>query len=149
MQAHLAPAERLRIFICLKDGAPVSGLVASKIGGTGIYLLGATNDVGMLHKGSYLLQWRVIEWLREEGADAYDLGGIDPQLNPGVYHFKAGLGGVDALLAGTFDAVRHQSTALTLRAAAGLRRLVAERRMSVSRAVADLRERASGTRSDT
>jgi lipid II:glycine glycyltransferase (peptidoglycan interpeptide bridge formation enzyme) len=35
---------------------------------------------------------------------AYDLGGIDPDGNPGVYHFKSGLGGRDITCAGPFQA---------------------------------------------
>jgi hypothetical protein len=34
-------------------------------------------------------------WLKEHGARGYDLGGIDPEANPGGYHFKSGFGGVD------------------------------------------------------
>ena len=33
----------------------------------------------------------------------YDLGGIDPDGNPGVYHFKKGLGGLHATMAGPFE----------------------------------------------
>ena len=46
-------------------------------------------------KGSYLLQWTWIQWLKENGVRWYDLGGIDPDGNPGVYHFKKGFSGAD------------------------------------------------------
>ena len=35
---------------------------------------------------------------------AYDLGGIDPEGNPGVFHFKRGLGGVEVQAAGPYEA---------------------------------------------
>jgi hypothetical protein len=34
-------------------------------------------------------------WLREIGVKKYDLGGIDPELNPGVFYFKRGFSGTD------------------------------------------------------
>ena len=74
---------------------PVAGLVASAMGDSAIYLLGATSDAGLNSKGAYLLQWTLIPWLKERGVKSYDLGGIDPEGNPGVYHFKRGLSGID------------------------------------------------------
>ena len=46
-------------------------------------------------KGAYLLHWTLIRSLRERGVRYYDLGGIDPEANPGVYHFKRGFSGVE------------------------------------------------------
>ena len=51
----------------------------------------------MKAKGSYLLQWRMMQWLRERGCRWYDLGGVNPTRNPGVYHFKSGFGGAEAV----------------------------------------------------
>ncbi len=81
---------KLKILICQHQGAPVSSIVCSAMGNTGIYLLGATHDDGLNTKGAYLLQWTMMKWLKENGVRYYDLGGIDPELNPGVYHFKCG-----------------------------------------------------------
>ena len=66
----------------------MAGLVASAMGDSAIYLLGATSDDGLNAKGAYLLQWTLIQWLKENGFKWYDLGGIDPEGNPGVYSFK-------------------------------------------------------------
>lgn len=96
IQRDLPESHRMRILICEDGGAPVAGLVASAMGDTAIYLLGATSDDGLKSKGAYLLQWTLIKWLKEHGVRWYDLGGIDPEANPGVYHFKRGLSGVDA-----------------------------------------------------
>jgi len=86
---------KLKILICEHQGKPVSSIVCSAIGNTGIYLLGATHDEGLNTKGAYLLQWTMIKWLKENGFQFYDLGGIDPEQNPGVYHFKQGFSGQD------------------------------------------------------
>ena len=91
----LPPGLKLKILICEHQGKPVSAIVCSVIGNTGIYLLGATHDEGLNAKGAYLLQWMMIKWLQENRFQFYDLGGIDPEQNPGVYHFKQGLSGQD------------------------------------------------------
>ncbi|MBF8260066.1 MAG: hypothetical protein HW377_2440, partial [Actinobacteria bacterium] len=91
VQRNLAEAQKMRIFICEFQGVAVAVAVGTCIGDTGIYLFGATNDEGKERKGSYLLQWRMIAWMKEAGCRRYDLGGIDPEGNPGVYHFKNGI----------------------------------------------------------
>jgi len=93
IQRALPEPLKMRVLLCEKDGKLLAGLVGAGIGDTGVYLLGATSSEGMKAKGSYLLQWRMMQWLREHGCRWYDLGGINPQRNPGVYHFKSGFGG--------------------------------------------------------
>ncbi len=95
IQKDLAEPHRMQVLICEDSGIPVAGLVASAMGDSAIYLLGATSDEGLNSKGAYLLQWVLIRWLKEKGVRWYDLGGIDPEGNPGVYHFKRGLSGLD------------------------------------------------------
>ncbi len=95
IQQTLPLSQRMRVLLCHEKGNLVAGLVASAMGDSAIYLLGATSDAGLNAKGAYLLQWTLISWLRERGVVWYDLGGIDPEVNPGVYHFKRGLSGVD------------------------------------------------------
>jgi lipid II:glycine glycyltransferase (peptidoglycan interpeptide bridge formation enzyme) len=97
IQRVLPDSGKMLVLICEKDGVPMAGLTATGVGDTGIYLLGATSNEGMKFKGSYLLQWRMMQWLKERGCHWYDLGGINPDRNPGVYHFKTGFGGVDSL----------------------------------------------------
>jgi lipid II:glycine glycyltransferase (peptidoglycan interpeptide bridge formation enzyme) len=97
IQESLPDNQKLRVFICEQAGTPVAGLLATAMGDSGIYLFGGTSDRGMQSKGSYLLQWRVIQWLKESGIRYYNLGGINPETNPGVYHFKQGLSGKDVL----------------------------------------------------
>lgn len=103
IQRSLPESQKMQILVAVKDGKPVSAIVASTIGRTGIYLLGATSNEGMQHKGSYLLQWRMIEHLKECGCHCYDLGGINPERNPGVYHFKSGFSGADKSHVGEYE----------------------------------------------
>ena len=95
MQEALSESQRMRILICQEKGVSVAALVVSAMGDSAIYLLGATSDAGLNAKGAYLLQWTMICWLKEQGIKSYDLGGIDPEGNPGVYYFKRGFSGVD------------------------------------------------------
>jgi lipid II:glycine glycyltransferase (peptidoglycan interpeptide bridge formation enzyme) len=104
IQEALTESQRMRVLICRDKGVPVAGLVASAMGDSAIYLLGATGDAGLNSKGAYLLQWSLICWLKQRGIQSYDLGGVDPEGNPGVYHFKRGLSGVEICRIGPFTA---------------------------------------------
>jgi lipid II:glycine glycyltransferase (peptidoglycan interpeptide bridge formation enzyme) len=95
IQKDLNTPHRMQILICENKGTPVAGLVVSAMGDSAIYLLGATSDDGLNTKGAYLLQWAMIQWLKANRIRWYDLGGIDPEGNPGVYTFKRGFAGVD------------------------------------------------------
>jgi len=113
VQEHLEPNERFTVLIARVAGAPAAGMLVSLHGDTAVYLLGASNERGHQSKAAYLLQWRSILAAKERGCTRYDLGGIDPVGNPGVYHFKCGLGGADITAPGPFEC-----------APSGLRRLV-------------------------
>jgi lipid II:glycine glycyltransferase (peptidoglycan interpeptide bridge formation enzyme) len=104
MQAVLPESQRMQVFICKDADTPVAGVVVTAIGDTAIYLLGATSDAGLNARGAYLLQWKVMSWLKEIGVKQYDLGGIDPEVNPGVYYFKRGLSGADVCQIAPLDA---------------------------------------------
>ncbi len=95
MQQSLPDSQRMRVLICTDKGIPAAGVVISAMGHSAIYLLGATSEHGLNSKGAYLLHWTAMQWLKERGVRWYDLGGIDPDANPGVYHFKKGFSGAD------------------------------------------------------
>lgn len=105
LAVHEQVSEQDRFYISLADmgGTLVAGHVASFLGDTCVYLLGASSPEGLRHKASYLLQWHVIQRAHQRGLRWYDLGGIDPEGNPGVYHFKKGLGGADVCAAGPYE----------------------------------------------
>lgn len=108
------PAEyRMRIFLGRSDGVISAGVICATIGDTGIYLFGATNDRGMKNSGSYLLQWKAIQWMKDNGCQYYNLNGINPVKNPGSYHFKSGLSGKngrDVYYLGRFDSYSDKIT---------------------------------------
>jgi lipid II:glycine glycyltransferase (peptidoglycan interpeptide bridge formation enzyme) len=112
----------MRILICKEGGIPVAGVVASALGDTAIYLLGATSDHGLNARGTYLLQWTLIKWLRENGVKWYDLGGIDPGRNPGVYHFKKGLSGSDVTHMNPMIACDSAMSSVIVKASVAMRR---------------------------
>lgn len=122
IQENLPNSQRMHVFICERKGTPVAGLVTSAMGASAIYLLGATSAEGLNSKGSYLLQWALIHWLKENGVRWYDLGGIDPERNPGVYHFKRGLSGVDVCQINPFVMSSGAVSSTIVRAGLAVRR---------------------------
>ena len=103
IQKYLPEQLKMIILVCEYEGKALTATIGSLIGDRGIYLLGATGNEGMKMKGAYLLQWRLIEIMRERGCKWYDLGGIDPDNNPGVYHFKSGISRREASHVGQFE----------------------------------------------
>lgn len=103
MQEELAPSQKMFVAVAEHKGQLHAGVVVSGMGDTGVYLLGATGQEGLKSKASYLLQWKMMERLKTAGCRYYDLGGINPQENPGVYHFKSGMGGVEVKQLGRFE----------------------------------------------
>lgn len=106
IQAALPDQFKMKIMLCKTGDNLCAGLVCSAIGKTAIYLLGATSSSGMKSRGSYLLHWKVMEWLKGNHVAAYDLNGIDPVANPGTYRFKndlCGQNGQDVSFLGRFD----------------------------------------------
>ena len=104
LQELLPSGEKLTILLAYANDELAAGHVSSTLGESCIYLLGASNDLGREYKASYVLQWHAVEAAKNAGAKWHDLGGIDPEGNPGVYHFKAGLGGADTTFVGQFTA---------------------------------------------
>lgn len=93
IQQDLPDSQKMNIVICEAHGKPICVAIYSIMGDTGLYVFGATGQEGLGLNGAYLLQWKILERLKETGVRYYDLGGIDPDNNPGVYHFKLGIGG--------------------------------------------------------
>ncbi len=95
IQEQLSEPQRMRIFLAKRDGEWIGAVVCSLMGDRAIYVLGATNERARELKAAYFLHWQVMMWLKERGARWYDLGGVDPQANPGGFHFKSGFGGTE------------------------------------------------------
>ena len=93
VQQQLPEALKLRIAICRHAGAPIAGLVVSAMGTKAFAVAAATGTPGMEFRGSYLLQWRMIEWLKTRNICWYDLARINEKTHPGTTQFKLGLSG--------------------------------------------------------
>ena len=123
IQKDLPQHFKMRILICEFEGNPVTATIVSAIGDTGIYLLGANGDKGLNLKGAYISQWLIIHWLKERGCKWYDLGGINPENNPGVYHFKVGMSGLDVSHIGQYEASSNAISTLAVSFAEKIRDL--------------------------
>jgi lipid II:glycine glycyltransferase (peptidoglycan interpeptide bridge formation enzyme) len=114
IQEKLPESMKMHIVICKHEGVPVTATIGTAIGDRGIYLLGATGEAGMKQKSAYLSQWRMILWLKERGCRWYDLGGIDPENNPGVYHFKVGMSDTDVQHIGQYEVSSNAVSSLAV-----------------------------------
>lgn len=103
VQHLLSGSERFLVSIVYENEVPSAGHVASFLGDTCVYVLGASHDLGLKNKASYLVQWSVIQKAKEKGCHFYDLCGIDLEKNPGGYQFKKKMGGVDVTVPGPFE----------------------------------------------
>jgi len=103
VQRELTDGDRFHVSLADLEGCAVAGHVSSMLGDTCVYLLGASTEDGLRTKAAYLLQWHAIETAVRQGKRWYDLGGIDQETNPGVYHFKQGMGGADIAAPGPFE----------------------------------------------
>lgn len=88
---NLPPQNKMMIFLCYQNENLCSGAIIETLGDTGVYLYGATNETGLKSKGSYLIQWEIIKFLKQKGLIYYNLNGINPVRNPGTYRFKNGM----------------------------------------------------------
>jgi hypothetical protein len=103
VQRTAGESERLVVATAQTDGEAVAGAVLDVGNEVATYILGATTGAGMKCKAAYALHWRLMMHAREAGCRWYDLGGIDPEGNPGVHHFKSGFGGVEVTAPGPYD----------------------------------------------
>ena len=143
IQKGLDRPHRMQILICENKGTPVAGIVVAAMGDSAIYLLGATSDEGLNSKGAYLLQWTVIQWLKSNGVRWYDLGGIDPEGNPGVYTFKKGFAGADICQMSPLVACDSVVSSVVVRAGFSIQRAIrgSEGALNIVRAVKHLSAR--------
>ena len=93
IQRDLPAALKMQVMLCEFRGEPVAGAAVPCFGKTALNLLSATGEKGLNLRASYFLQWRLLQWLKEQGCRFYDLDFIDPQNYPGITQFKSGLAG--------------------------------------------------------
>jgi lipid II:glycine glycyltransferase (peptidoglycan interpeptide bridge formation enzyme) len=110
------------------EGQVVAGVMAFTFGAEGAYLYGASSNEHRREMPTYLLQWKAMQWAKEQGARYYDFWGIPDDISEGseeeersepenknvrdglwgVYRFKQGFGGEIVRYAGSFDLVYNR-----------------------------------------
>jgi lipid II:glycine glycyltransferase (peptidoglycan interpeptide bridge formation enzyme) len=93
IQENLPAALKMRIMLCEFQGEPVAGAAVPCFGNTALNLLGAAGEKGLKLRASYFLQWRLLQWLKEQSCRWYDLDLIDQRNYPGITQFKLGFAG--------------------------------------------------------
>ena len=100
--------EHARLYMAFYEDKPVAGTLAIGYGNKVWYLYGASSNTYRNVMPNYALQWEMIRWAVERGADIYDFRGVSGDLsedNPlyGLYRFKKGFNGDFTEFAGEFD----------------------------------------------
>lgn len=89
-----------KLFVARYNGVLAAGVSVLRCGPSIHYIWGATDRTYGKHYVGEAVQWGVIEWAIAEGLTRYDLEGINPEKNPGVYKFKRRMGGEEIQLSG-------------------------------------------------
>ncbi|MHC4416214.1 MAG: lipid II:glycine glycyltransferase FemX [Planctomycetota bacterium] len=125
LQRKLNQPEKLVATVVEIRNEPVAGLLSSMLGDTCTPVILAADVSGLRSYAAYLLQWHSIVMAHERGLGCYDLGGIDPEANPGVYNFKKGLRGLDLSAPGPYESIPLGAKGAISRGAEGLYRRLA------------------------
>lgn len=105
MIAHLVACDpaavvSAHLFVARCEGAVGAAALILRCGSSIHYLFGGTDRTYSKRRAGEALHWSIIEWGLAEGAERYDLEGIDRRKNPGTYNFKKRMGGREVVLAG-------------------------------------------------
>ena len=96
--------DELIFFQCEDGNGKVIAIRAALRSGTfATDYFAAADEEGLRMRASYLLLWRLIQYCKEAGVERYDLGGIDPVANPGVFDFKRRTGARNIEALGEWD----------------------------------------------
>ncbi len=111
--------EHARLYMAYYGETPVAGALAVAYGNKVWYLYGASANEYRNVMPNYALQWEMIRWAVERGAEIYDFRGVSGDLsedNPlyGLYRFKKGFNGEFTEFIGEFDLVFRPAAAFVL-----------------------------------
>jgi len=90
----------MTLYVGEVGGEMAGGAVVARSGRHLHFFWGASDRRYSKHRVSEAVQWQVIEDGVAAGMARYDLEGIDPVGNPGVYQFKRKMGGTELVLQG-------------------------------------------------
>ncbi len=100
---RMATDERFTVILAECEGEVCGMNVVSALGDTLVGIIGATTYEGAKRYAAYLLEWGAMELAHSRGMARYDMGGIDPEDNPGGFDFKRGTRGDDLTGAGPME----------------------------------------------
>lgn len=100
LQSAHSEATSAHLFVARVPDGLASGACILRCGRNIHYFWGASDRRFAKYRAGEAVQWAVIEWAVEQGHKLYDLEGIDPAKNPGVYEFKKKMGGMTVALEG-------------------------------------------------
>lgn len=105
-----ALGEHVRLYMAFYQDQPISGAITTNFAKKVCYVYGASDNVFREVMPNYLIQWEMIQWAIETGADVYDFQGVSGDLTEGspmygLYRFKKGFNGQLDELPGEFDFV--------------------------------------------
>ena len=89
-----------KLFVARRAGRLSAGVFIIRCGQSAHFFWGGTDRGDSKEGVGEAAHWAAIEWSLAKGCRIYDLEGIDPERNPGVYFFKKKLGGSEIKLAG-------------------------------------------------
>lgn len=104
IQLNLPSDSKMNIMVASMGGKVIASLLASVVGETGIFILGGNDPQSLKTGTSNRLPWEMILWMKQVGARWCDMGGYNPDQNPGTAFFKEGYGGIDVRHVGEFEA---------------------------------------------
>lgn len=117
------PDSEAVLLLARYQGHMAAGALALRCGRSVHYMWGASDRSFAKQRPGEAVQWAVIEWALEHGCHTYDLEGIVPGSNAGVYAFKRKMGGVEVDLPGKQAFPLCVRGAVMLRVARWLKRL--------------------------
>jgi FemAB family len=94
----------LVLYRCVNEAGKVVSLQGVLVvGGRAVSLLWATNEEGRRLLASYAILWALVQHCQKIGVRIYDLAGVDPIRNHGVYRFKRSSGASPIEYLGEWD----------------------------------------------
>lgn len=107
-QSLLSEKEKLLITTVYVDNEPGTVLLSAKLGSTAVNIMAASSKIGYEYSTAYYAYWCEFINCQKDGLSEYDLGGIDPEKNPGVYKFKSGTGARDVSSIGIYEIYKNR-----------------------------------------
>lgn len=107
----LAKAGLGQLLVATHDDEVIAGIYATHFGSKGYYKDGGSYPIKRNLMAPYLLQWRAMQWAKEQGATRYDLVAVPPKAHledpdhpqAGLYQFKRGFNEEVTEFAGCWD----------------------------------------------